>query len=199
MRRIRLAAAVVVGVAAAFAATAGSAGAGLLSCPGPYSQTFAQWGDPSPYTLVPGGSFEGTTGWRLSGGAAVVSGNEPFYVRSSSDSHSLLLPPGSSATSPATCFATLDPAMRLVGKASDGSGVRVDLYTATLFGIVRLPISTTVDLSSDWNASEKQNVFLNQVLALTSLGTTNVILRFTPVGSATVQLDDVQIDPLFQW
>src|SRR5437764_3907121 len=68
------------------------------------SQPFAPWGDYSSYTPVPGGSFEqGTVGWLLSGGAAIATGNESFHVGGARDSHSLALPTGSSATSPASC------------------------------------------------------------------------------------------------
>jgi hypothetical protein len=51
-----------------------------------------------------GGAFEATsTPWSLSGGASVVAGNEPYFLHAMSDTHSLALPAGSSATSWATC------------------------------------------------------------------------------------------------
>src|SRR6185369_3136951 len=108
-----------------FGTTRGQAGliGSLLSCPGvTYTQPFVQWGDWNNYFLATGGSFEGANSWSLSGGARVVAGNEPFYLNSRSDSHSLVLPPGSSATTPAMCLAALSPHMRLLGLASDGSG-----------------------------------------------------------------------------
>ena len=80
-------------VAAAFiaaiasAAFASPASAGLLTqsadnCDdGALTQPFKRWGDYANYKLVGGGSFEnGATGWTLSGGAKVVSGNESYKV-----------------------------------------------------------------------------------------------------------------------
>src|SRR5947209_3838413 len=68
------------------------------------SQPFAQFGDQSNYTLVPGGNFEGSgTPWSLSGGARIVAGNESNNVGGAGDSASLSLPAGSSATSPSLC------------------------------------------------------------------------------------------------
>jgi hypothetical protein len=65
----------------------------------PMSQPFLPWLDLGSYFLMPGGSFEnGAPGWTLAGGAKVVNGNESFSVGVAKDSHSLSLPPGSSAT-----------------------------------------------------------------------------------------------------
>jgi len=186
--------------ALAFGVTGGQAGliTGLLSCPGvTYSQPFTNWGDNNNYFLAKGGSFEGTNSWSLAGGARVVSGNEPFYLNSSGDSRSLMLPAGSSATSPAMCLAALSPHMRLVGMASDGSGVHVDVYASGVLGLVRLPVAADIDLSSSWDASGDVSLLLLNVLAVTNLGKTSVAFRFTPIGSATGQIDDVYVDPVF--
>ena len=171
---------------------------GLLSCPGlTYSQPFAQWHDWNNYFLGKGGSFEGTNSWSLAGGAQVVSGNEPFYLGSKTDSHSLLLRPGSSATTPAMCLAALSPHLRLVGKASDASGVHIDVYASGVLGLVRLPVSADIDLSSSWAPSADVGLLLQNVLAVTNLGKTSVVFRLSPIGSATVQIDDFYVDPIF--
>ena len=186
--------------ALAFGAARSQAGliGGLLSCPGvTYTHPFAQWGDSNSYFLATGGSFEGTNSWALAGGAQVVGGNEPFYLNSKSDSHSLLLPPGSSATTPAMCLAALSPHMRVMGLASDGSAVHVDVYASGVLGLVRLPVAANIDLSSAWGPSGDVSLLLQNVLALTNLGKTSVVFRFSPIGSATVQLDDVYVDPIF--
>src|SRR5437868_10962030 len=72
-------------VLAALALSAPAANAGLISgllggnCPSTGTQVFATWNDYASYFLAPNGGLEnGSTGWSLSGGAAVVSGNEPF-------------------------------------------------------------------------------------------------------------------------
>jgi len=192
--------AVAVASALAFGAARGQAGllTGLVGCPGlTYTQPFAQWGDSNSYFLATGGSFEGASSWSLAGGARVVGGNEPFYLNSHSDSHSLLLPPGSSATTPAMCLAALSPHMRLVGVASDGSAVHVEVYASGLLGLVKLPVSADIDLSSSWAPSGDVSLLLQNVLALTNLGKTSVVFRFSPIGSATVQMDDLYIDPIF--
>jgi hypothetical protein len=187
-----------VAISAALAFGSTRSQAGLLTCPGlTYVQPFAQWGDYNSYFLATGGSFEGTNSWSLGGGAQVVKGNEPFNLNSSSDSRSLLLPPGSSATSPAMCLAALSPHLRLVGKASDGSGVHVEVYARGLLGLVGLGISGNIDLSSDWGPSSDAGLLLQNVLAVTNLGKTSIAFRFTPIGSATVQIDDVYVDPVF--
>jgi hypothetical protein len=190
--------------ATAVALTCGAAGGqagllpGLLSCPGlTYAQPFTPWSDWNSYFLAPGGSFEGPGTWQLSGGAKMVAGNEPFNLNSKTDSHSLLLQPGSSATTPAMCLAALSPHMRLVGRASDGSGVHVDVYASGVLGLVKLPASADVDLSPSWDASSDSSLLLQNVLALTNLGRTSIVFRFTPIGGATVQIDDVYVDPIF--
>ena len=68
------------------------------ACPSaPIAREFARWLDPINYTIVPGGHFEsGASGWKLSGGARIVSGNERFHLRAASDGRSLYLPGGSS-------------------------------------------------------------------------------------------------------
>lgn len=171
---------------------------GLLGCPNlTYTQPFSAWGDQNSYFMATGGSFEGSNSWSLSGGARVVTGNEPFYLNSKSDSHSLLLPPGSSAMTPAMCLAVLSPHMRLVGLASDGSAVHVDVYATGLLGLVRLPVSANIDLSDSWGPSGDVSLLLQNVLALTNLGKTSVVFRLSPIGSSTAQIDDFYVDPMF--
>ncbi len=169
----------------------------LLGCSGvTYSQPFAQWGDNGSYFLVPGGSFEGTNSWSLAGGAQVVSGNEPFYLNSKTDSHSLLLPAGSSATTPAMCLAALSPDMRFVGESSDGSAIHVDVYASGVLGLVKLPVSANIPVGTSWAPSGQLQLLLQNVLALTNLGKTSVYFRFSTTGSATAQIDDVYVDPM---
>ena len=89
----------VAGLAAALATLAlmapASSKADTLACDLPtLSNPFAAFGDVDSYVLVPDGGFEaGASGWSLSSGADVVSGNENSYVGSSSDSSSLSIKP----------------------------------------------------------------------------------------------------------
>ena len=96
-------------VLALFAAHVSGAATGTtVTCPGTSSTAFAQWGDQDQYTLAPNGDFEAAnfataSGWTLTGGAAQVAGNESFGVHAKTDSHSLSLPAGATATTPSIC------------------------------------------------------------------------------------------------
>jgi hypothetical protein len=70
------------------------------------SQPFLPWLDSPHYFSI--GDFENdASDWTLSGGAAVIGGNEPWDVSDAGDSHSLDLPPGSTATSPTVTMPVL--------------------------------------------------------------------------------------------
>src|SRR5919197_1269504 len=74
----------VAALAIALAAPAGAATEGVVGVcpPSAYEQPFAPWLDFASYVLAPNGGLEsGAAGWSLDGGAAVVAGNESFYVR----------------------------------------------------------------------------------------------------------------------
>src|SRR5437762_5499117 len=97
---------------AALAIGAPAASASLLDgCPDTdASQPFLPWGDESMYVLAPDGGFEnGGDAWDLQDGAAVVRGNESFQVSGAHDSHALVLPDGSEATTAATCIGVDSP------------------------------------------------------------------------------------------
>jgi hypothetical protein len=190
----------VLGVAlllAACAATARPSEAGLLpSCDVPVSQPFKPWGDEARYALVPGGSFEqGSAPWALSGGAKVVDGNESFFVRSAGDRRSLLLPSGSSATTPGTCFALGDWHLRffVVNRGSASAKVRVTVVVRSLLGVLSILDGGTVSAGGQWQPSPRVGLLLSN-LTSPLLGT--IAFRFTPVGSgAAFQIDDVYLDP----
>ncbi|MDQ6746609.1 MAG: hypothetical protein M3010_00675, partial [Candidatus Dormibacteraeota bacterium] len=74
----------------------------VASCPGVLSTPLLSGlSDSAYYAPVSGGTFEGSTaGWSFRD-ASVVSGNEPWNVVSATDSNSLGIAAGGSATSPA--------------------------------------------------------------------------------------------------
>ncbi|HSC50164.1 MAG TPA: hypothetical protein VLD16_07870 [Gaiellaceae bacterium] len=184
-------------------ATASTAKAGLLStgsasyCDPTASQVFAPWGDSSYYARLFNGSFEGgSTGWNLSGGARIVSGNEPFFVGDADDSHSLLLPSGSSATSATVCFALADWHLRLFARnvGSTRGQLHVQVVVPSLLGVLSVLDGGTVSAGDTWQPSPRLALLLSNVTSL--LGTKAVAFRFTPVGTgAAFQLDDVYLDP----
>jgi hypothetical protein len=184
-------------------ATSQTAKAGLLStgsasyCDPNASQVFAPWGDSSSYARLLNGDFEGgSTGWYLSDGARVVSGNEPFFVGDADDSHSLLLPEGSSAYSGTVCFALADWHLRLFARnvGSSRGQVRVQVIVPSLLGVLSVLDGGTVSAGNAWQPSPRLALLLCNVTSL--LGTKAVAFRFTPVGAgAAFQIDDVYLDP----
>jgi hypothetical protein len=179
-------------------AKAGLLGTGGASyCDPTSTQAFSRWGDTSSYARLLNGGFEnGSTGWVLGGGARVVSGNEPYYLSGhTSDSHSLLLPAGSSAYSGTVCFATGDWHLRFMTKRLSSSGsLHVQVIVPSLLGILTILDGGTVSGSGTWAPTPRLALLLSNVTSL--LGTKAVAFRFTPVGSgASFQIDDVYLDP----
>ena len=167
---------------------------------------FLRFLDPLAYTLVPGGSFEDSAGWTLTGGARIVDGNEPWKVHSASDSHSLSLPSGSSATSPPVCIHLLDPTVRFFGVNNGSllSLMRVDVLYNDAGGRQRMLLAGLAPGTGAWLPTPPYPFLENalQVLSLDGL-TTQVRFRFTPtnilLGSGKWRIDDLYVDPLKIW
>ena len=198
MRRFGAAFALVIGLATGVAAPAGAA---LLNgCPEQsMSRPFARWLDPVSYVLAPNGGFESrSAGWQLTGGATVVSGNESFNL-SGPGSHSLYLPSGSTARSPAMCVETLDVFARYVAKNRGLialSSLKVDAIVKDSAGhTFVLPAGVNTGGSS-WAPSLPSIALLN-TLGLLNDGRVTVSFRFQPIGlGAKWQIDDLYVDPL---
>jgi hypothetical protein len=192
---------------AAFGASAAPASAGVLvssarDCSAnTLTQPFAGFGDRAWYTGVPGGSFEpGQPGWTLSGGAKVVSGNEPWYVGGKNDSRSLYLPAGGVATSPAMCVGLGEPTLRYFAKAQSLLGLTgamtVEVLTETSLGaVVSVPLLPGA-LTSSWKPGLITPVVAN-LLPLLPGEKTAVAFRIRAVTGAWT-LDDVYVDP-YRW
>ncbi len=171
----------------------------LLGCGYDASHPFLRWLDPLPYTLLPNGGFEsGATGWTLSGGAKVASGNHPF----AGGSRSLILPSGSSATSAPMCMGLVLPVVRFF---STGGSLLSYLQVEALYtnaagrrqSVMLLPVGLP---SSSWTPNLPMLQLGGAINALTLNGfTTDIQLRFTPrgtlFGSGTWRIDDVYVDP----
>jgi hypothetical protein len=181
---------------ALLAATAGGpAGAGLI-CPGQTSaQPFLPWLDPANYVLVGNGSLESSAGWKLANGAKLVSGNEPWKVNRGTDSRSLYLPSGSSATSPAFCATLLHPTLRFfaMNSGSATATLRVEAITEIL------GLRTTTPIGLVTAGSWQPTLPLPLLSSLLSPVSGSVQFRFTPLGSsAGFRIDDVYVDPFKQ-
>lgn len=185
-------------------ASAASAQAGVLvssapSCSSePLSQPFLPWGDPASYTLSPGGSFENTMrGWTLTGGAAVTSGNETFYVGGSNDSKSLALPAGSSATSASVCVGIQNPTVRFFARngGSATSTLQVNVLFEDSLGNVQSAPLATLTAGAAWQPTSQIPIVAN-LLPLMPDNTTAVAFTFTPQGSGgDWHIDDLYVDP----
>jgi len=142
---------------------------------------------------MPNGSLESGSGWALTGGAALVNGNEPFQVNSELDTHSLSLPTGSSATTPQLCITLLHPDLRFfaVNNGSPTALLRVDAIAHLGFLSLAVPV-TYLSADSTWAPTVPIPFLTNLVSPL--FGT--VSFRFTPIGAASGwQIDDVYVDP----
>jgi len=162
---------------------------------------FTRFGDANSYFLAPNGGFEGgTTGWTLSGGAAVASGNESYYLRSTSDRYSLSLPTGAVATSSFVCITKDDPSVRFMARAT-GSNVSLNV-SATIRNSAGTVQSVYLgQLSSgsfaSWSPSSIYSyaVNLNMPWMLVN-GAAEISFTFSSQGYAgSWQIDDVYIDP----
>ena len=191
-RRGTLAAA---GAVLAFALWAPNA---FASCSYPAAQqSFSQWNDPAYYVSPGNGGLEaGGTDWSTSG-ASVVSGNESFYLNGSSDSHSLLIPDGASATSPSFCVAQGYPVFRFMVRNTGSSlaKLRVDVVYDDAWAHVERKTAGYVSAGSAWEPSSKLAIALGLTSAMTA-GQANVRVQFVPVGfGGKFQVDDLLVDP----
>ena len=164
------------------------------------SQVFGPWGDMANYILAPNGGFElGSPAWTLTGGAAVVSGNEPFYP---SGTHSLALPSGSSATSPTLCLGTKQLYIRMFGKDLSGtdSGLRVRvLWYGLLNQLLGYSDYAVFAPGGPWAPTTPVNSsggLLAPLPIVSLLSSSSARIQITPLGAGSRwQIDDVYVDP----
>jgi hypothetical protein len=192
------------GVMAVSATLAPSASAGWLvaeagNCTTPnLSQPFRPWLDHMSYTPVRDGGLERKgDGWRLSGEARAVWGNEPWSVVDDRDSRSLSVPEGSSATTPPQCVGLEEPTLRFFAAGSNATTQHLDVEVLyeDAFGIVRAKW-IGFDLGGRWHPSAVMPVSVN-LLPLFPGSKTPVAFRLTAV-SGDFNIDDVFVDPWAQ-
>jgi hypothetical protein len=206
-RRSRRLIAVATLVFFAFAGTASAKEADTTSesratCVAPLiEQPFLSFDDERDYVLAPGGSFEDSSlaGWSLEGGAGVVAGNEPFNVRGLSDSNSLVLPAGASATSPTMCVDLHWPTLRFIARQKGEKDAELEvevLYPeadekhATWHGAKKFKAKR----KDGWRPTE--DVKLSPDRGGKFAGGRPVALRFTNTSDqGSWQIDNVYVDP----
>ena len=193
-------------VLAAAVCSVPAANAGLIgnllsgNCPSGGSQVFAPWQDAAQYLLAPNGSFElGTTGWSLTGGAGVVSGNEPFYP---TGTHSLSLPSGSTATSPTVCLGTKQLYIRMFGKDLGGTdgGLRVRVYWYGLLNqLLGFSDYAVFPGGGNWAPTgqvQSTGGLLAPLPVVALVSSSSARVQITPLGAGSHwQIDDLYIDP----
>jgi hypothetical protein len=183
--------AIVVIVATATVGAFSAAPAAAATCPPPPTslQPFAPWNDTHDYVLTTGGSFEqGTAAWALTGGAAIVQGNAPNKYDKSSDSQSLYLPAGSSATSPCVTAPMIKGIVRFFAKNLGDSGGALDVQILVKGGVYD---AGTITAGNGWGPSP--------IIVSTAPNYSGAVayqVRLTPVGAgAAFDVDDVYFDP----
>jgi hypothetical protein len=165
-------------------------------CPAqPLAQRFIQWGDLARYAALPDSGFEAGGAWTLGGGAAVVAGNEPYFIGTRQDSRSLSLPAGASATSAPFCLGLGHPSLRLVLRNQGPSDSRLAVsavFTDATGARHTLALGALV-AGAAWDASAPVAVVVN---ILSPLTTQAVAFRFAPAdGRGRWSIDDVYVDP----
>ncbi len=218
-------AAIAAAAVAAFGVAAPSAGAKVSNEPcdsPPSSKVFSQFNDPRTYFLAPDGGFEaGGDGWNLDG-ASVVDGNESFNLNDASDSKSLSLPAGSDATSPKVCVSRKHPVFRFVAKrtlpvtvppADDGTGgppantpgethaageprLKVEVIYLNGKGHRKTRVAAKLKAGDAWKPTKKIAIATGRATGRGKHKSGDVKFRFTPIGQADWQIDDVYVDPM---
>lgn len=196
------------GIAAGAAASTASAACEQL----PTTKAFSRYGDQADYSLAPGGGFEGTNTWALTGGAKVQSGNDS--TGATTGSRSLFMPLGSTATSPEFCVDETNPHFRFAMKSANKGGyVAAVLWRNSSGQLTQAEFTSSAyvtTLSSTWAPSA-----LSPLATKLTLGTDNaatVQLKIISTGNqnwadtnilgtlasnlfGSVAIDSVMVDP----
>jgi hypothetical protein len=203
LRRFRLpllaAAVSVAALAAAPIAYAGPLVSSAASCEDQtLEQPFLPWADVASYVLAPAGTLEGdASAWSLSGDAAVVAGNEPYFVHGQGEESSLSLPAGSSATTAPMCVGIEHPTLRLFVRnaGSPPSTLKVEVLFEDAAGNVQSATLGAVPATAAWGPTPAMPIVVN-LLTLLPGERTAVAFRFTPQGAGGAwRIDDVYVDP----
>jgi hypothetical protein len=195
---------------AAFAVAAPAAQAACVQAP--TTKAFSKVGDQADYSPAPGGTFEGTHGWTLGGGAKIVTGNETVGI--TTGSKSLSMPAGSTAKSPEFCVDETNPYFRFVAKPTGSmAGYQaIVLYKNSSGQVTEAQFTSSKDVSwadGKWSASAVQPLAVKIPLVSGATASVQIYLKSTgnqlAVGiglwgkltsnTGTTQFDSVMVDP----
>ncbi|MDQ8045841.1 MAG: hypothetical protein AAGC46_13520 [Solirubrobacteraceae bacterium] len=178
----------------------------------PTTKAFSRYGDKADYSAAPGGTFEGTNTWSLSGGAKVVSGNDT--TGASSGSKSLFMPLGSTATSPEFCVDDTNPYFRFaMSSVQKGGYVAIVLWRNSSGQLTQAQFTSSAyvtTLQSSWQPSAVSPLATKITLGSDQAAT--VQLKFLSTGNqnwadtnllgslasnlfGSVSIDSVMVDP----
>jgi hypothetical protein len=182
------------------------------SCASPQLvQAFGTLADTRDYVRAPGGSFEDEAleGWQVQK-ARVTDDGSPLRVqtprsaeRHSDDDgeneHSLKVPAGGSALSPAMCVDLHYPIFRFMAKIGKGTGLlRVEvIYPDSVDPVFHTVGSLSSQYGKGWGATADVPLFPER--GGSARGMRRVALRFTSVAGAGAasewRIDDIYVDP----
>ena len=160
------------------------------------SQPFKAWLD-SRTTSRSTRDFEsGADGWTLTGGAKVVDGNAAQHVGGAADASSLLLPAGSSATSPPVCVGLDEPTLRYFARKN--SGLLSTLTVSVQVQLAARPVGDAADRRRPRRRAGTRSLpslVIANLLPLLPPDMTAVRFKFAPMLGGAWQIDDVYVDP----
>jgi len=158
---------------------------------------FLAWGDTADYALAPAGDLEGdTSGWTLTGGAAVVPGNQPFDVGTTGQA-SLRLPADSVAQTAPMCIDSSYPHFRVFARNTGRAKgtLKAEVLYLTAKGAVKGSAAGTVVASgSDWFPTDSLKIAVTFDGTVAD-GAAPVAFRFTAGKDTMWQIDDLYVDP----
>jgi hypothetical protein len=178
--------------------------AGEQTCSAPaLSNPLAAFKDRRNYFLAPAANFEDPAlpGWELTGGASVTADASGLAVTADSQTSSLSLPPGSSATSPEMCVDLDYPTFRFFVSqlaADTDSELAVDvIYPGLSRNNVREARKFKLKAKDGWKLSD--DVKLEPQRLGKRWGWRRVALRFRNAAGAhkpgSYRIDDILVDP----
>ncbi len=189
VRRFACAAAGALALSAAVPAVAAAATANCSVTTAGAMQAFSQFGDPSWYTLAPGGDFStGGAGWSLGGATVDNSQGGPAP-------HALTIPPGQSVTSAPFCVSSQTPTFRFYARQHGPAwwyGMLVNVIWTSPWG-------QQEDVTTGWAGAGNQwtptGIFNLAALLPTWNGASYMVqIQFVNEGGP-VQIADLYVDP----
>ena len=158
--------------------------------------------DQRSYFVAPEGDFENPQlpGWQLEGGANVSNGGSSYSVLGADHAMSLMLPPGSSATSPEMCVDLNYPSFRFFVsqlEADTDAELAVDVvYPALAKNNVRQAKKFKIKAKDGWALSDDIKLEPQRLGKRSGWRKVAVRFRVRPgKKTATYKVDDLLIDP----